>query len=231
MSNDFIRLPRSALSDELWHNPNLARLLVYLLAKVDDNGEIKTDMTAIAKDLVLSRQNVRTLMKIILANQILTKSSTTRVTKLKLWNQEDKPKRQSRSQPNRQPNRNQVTSLMTDYISPSFVADEYREAWQMWIEYRKEINNNYKSEKSEEIGYEQLIRKSGDNPEVAMQMIKNSIANGYKGLFAIKDNSNGKRNDYPANRVNPPRTPEQRATDYQELAEAVSRRVEARKDK
>lgn len=107
--NDYIRLPRSALSDDLWRNGNLARLLVYLLTKADESGEIKTDMAEIARDLVLSRQNVRTLLAKI-DNQILTKSVTTRVTKLKLDIQEDKPKRQPRKQPNHQPNTNQITS-------------------------------------------------------------------------------------------------------------------------
>ncbi len=37
--NDYIQLPRSALTDELWRNPDLGRLLLYLMAKADCNGE------------------------------------------------------------------------------------------------------------------------------------------------------------------------------------------------
>lgn len=125
--SDYVRLPRSALTDELWRNVNLARLLVYLLTKADENGEIKTDMAAIAKDLVLSRQNVRTLLAKI-SNQILTKSVTTRVTKLKIDIQEDKPKRQPRKQPNHQPNTNQITSTKftppTDAEVAEYVAEK-----------------------------------------------------------------------------------------------------------
>ena len=71
--SDFIRLPRSVLNSELWHDGNLARLFLYLLSKADENGEIQTDMAAIARDLVLSRQAVRTLIKKVESNQILTK--------------------------------------------------------------------------------------------------------------------------------------------------------------
>lgn len=227
---DLIQLPRSALTDDLWRDGNLARIFVYLLTKADGNGEIKTDMGKVAADLRLSRQQVRTLMKKIESNQILTKSSTTKTTKLKFEYQEVKPKRQPRKQPNQQPNGNQIKTIVPDYVSPPFVAEEYREVWQMWIEYRKEINNNYKSEKSEKIGYEQMVKKSGDNPEVAKQMIEDSIASGYKGMFAPKTNSNAQRNNYSQNRVNPPRTPEERVADYQGLAGAVLRRVKAREN-
>lgn len=228
--NDCIRLPRSALTDEIWRSENLARLILYLMARADENGEIKTDMARIAADLTLSRQQVRTLMKKIESNQILTKSATTRTTKLEINIQEVKPKRQPRKQPNQQPNGNQIKTIVPDYVSPPFVAEEYREVWQMWIEYRKEINNNYKSEKSEKIGYEQMVKKSGDNPEVAKQMIEDSIASGYKGMFAPKTNNNAQRNNYPQNRVNPPRTTEERVADYQDLAGAVLRRVKAREN-
>lgn len=228
--NDCIRLPRSALTDEIWRSENLARLILYLMARADENGEIKTNMPEIARNLTLSRQQVRTLMKKIESNQILTKSSTTKTTKLKFEFQEVKPKRQPRKQPNQQPNGNQIKTIVPDYVSPPFVAEEYREVWQMWIEYRKEINNNYKSEKSEKIGYEQMVKKSGDNPEVAKQMIEDSIASGYKGMFAPKTNNNAQRNNYPQNRVNSPRTTEERVADYQGLAGAVLRRVKAREN-
>lgn len=228
--SEYILLPMAGLSDDLWRNPNLARLFAYLLTRVDGKGEIKTDMAKVAADLTLSRQQVRTLMSKLDSNQILTKSSTTRTTKLKIGIQEDKPKRQPRKQPNRQPNANQIKPLAPSYITPSFVSPEFREVWQMWIEYRKEINNNYKSAKSEEIGYKQMVEKSGGNPDVARRMIENSIANGYKGMFAPDNNNNGKRNNYPSNRVNPPRTDEERVAEYKDLAGAVLRRVKAREN-
>lgn len=114
---DHILLPRSALTEEMERNGDLARLLIYLLRKADENGEINTDMAAIATDLRLSRQSVRTLMKKIETNQILTKSSTTRTTKLKLEYQDNKPKRQPRRQPNQQPNTNQIAS--TKFTPPT----------------------------------------------------------------------------------------------------------------
>lgn len=196
--SDYIQLPRSALTDEMERNGDLARLLIYLLRRVDENGEIKTDMTEIAKDLVLSRQTVRTLMKKILANQILTKSSTTRITKLKFEYQEIKPKRQPRKQPNQQPNTNQIKTSVPDYISPPFVAPEFREIWQRFTEYRKEIKKPYKSESSERTAYFKMVEMSGNNPAVAKDMVERSILGQWQGLY--KDNSNDKRNNNQQNR-------------------------------
>lgn len=53
---DYIRLPRSALSDELWRNPYAARLYFYLLRKSDDNGEWKVSLKQIYADLGLSKR-------------------------------------------------------------------------------------------------------------------------------------------------------------------------------
>lgn len=114
---DLIQLPRSALTEEMERNGGLARLLIFLLRKADENGEIITDMAEIGSRLRLSRQKVRTLMIKIESNQILTKLSTTRTTKLKLEYQDNKPKRQPRHQPNHQPNSNQITS--TKFIPPT----------------------------------------------------------------------------------------------------------------
>ena len=49
--SEYIQLPRSALTEEMERNGDLARLLVYLLRKTDENGEIKTDMAKVAADL------------------------------------------------------------------------------------------------------------------------------------------------------------------------------------
>ena len=74
--SEYIQLPRSALTEEMERNGDLARLLVYLLRKTDENGEIKTDMAKVAADLSLSRQSVRTLMKKFESNQIANQMST-----------------------------------------------------------------------------------------------------------------------------------------------------------
>lgn len=56
MPKDFLQLPRSAATDELWRNPYAARLYFYLLRKADDNGEWKVSLRQIYADLGLSKR-------------------------------------------------------------------------------------------------------------------------------------------------------------------------------
>lgn len=222
------RLPGPALTDDFWRDSNLARLLIYLMAKADDNGEVETSMTAVASDLRLSRQQLRTLMGKMKSNQILTNSATNRATKIKINYQEDKSKRQPRKQPTQQPKNNQLKTIVPDYISPSFVGEEYREIWQRFIEYRKEIKKPYRSESSERTAYFKMVEMAGGDPKIAKDMIERSILGQWQGLY--KENGNGKRSNYPTNRVNPPRADTERVAEYQDLAEAIFRRVEAREN-
>lgn len=104
---EYISIPRSVLSDDFWRDGNLARLCFYLFAKADSEGELNISMAAIERDLRLSRQTLRTLMKKIETNQILTKSVTNKVTNLKVDIQTNKPCRQPTDQPTGQPKANQ----------------------------------------------------------------------------------------------------------------------------
>lgn len=78
---------------------------------------------------------------------------------------------------------------MTDPFTKLPHSVKFAEKWVEWIQYKKEIKDSYKSPKSAEAKAKQLSRYSED---VAIQMIDESIANGYKGVFALKA-TNGKQ--------------------------------------
>jgi|ERR1035437_474534 hypothetical protein len=65
-------------------------------------------------------------------------------------------------------------------------------AWLRWKEYKKtEFNFNYKSEISELAAKNELINLAGNNEEIAIKIIEQSIAKGWKGFFKLKINGNG----------------------------------------
>lgn len=233
-----IALDTNILQESIFRT-NASKLVWFCLMRDSEDGQITTPALSIAKEIKVNEKTVRNILKRLIdagyikdespsesPNKVRHPTRVLRLCNIEIYNGRKKTQVRKKSE-----YKSEIKPIIPDYISPPFVAPEFREAWQMWIEYRKEINNNYKSEKSEKIGYEQMVKKSGNNPEAAKQMVEQSIANGYKGMFAVKDNNNGKRNSYPTNRVNPPRTAEERVADYQELAGAVLRRVEARKNK
>ncbi|MBD5367224.1 MAG: hypothetical protein HDR82_09570 [Bacteroides sp.] len=100
---DYIMLPRAWLANGVIHDPNLSRLLLYLLGKVNDNGEVKFNTTELTKEFGWSRQQSRTLIsKLKNITEATTKSNSTATTLL-FDIQTNKQKRQPRQQPPNQP--------------------------------------------------------------------------------------------------------------------------------
>ena len=68
-----------------------------------------------------------------------------------------------------------------------------------WLEYKKEKKQSYKGERSLKALKTKLKRLSGDNLEVARQIIEQSMANNYSGLFELKDQNTQKQSPQPQN--------------------------------
>lgn len=76
-------------------------------------------------------------------------------------------------------------------VDLSFVLPELKEVFADWLEYKKDRKESYKSEKSIKICYNKLVKLSGNNPNIARQIVEQSMANNWAGLFALKNNGNG----------------------------------------
>jgi len=67
--------------------------------------------------------------------------------------------------------------------------------WLKWKKYKKdEFNFKYKSEVSENAAKKELLTLCRGEPELAIRIIEQSIANGWKGLFNIKSNGENRKN-------------------------------------
>jgi len=60
--------------------------------------------------------------------------------------------------------------------------EPFKEAWQEWIRYKKEIRTSYKSAQSAATGFKSLLEKSNYNAEKALRLVENTVANGWKGI-------------------------------------------------
>ena len=84
---------------------------------------------------------------------------------------------------------NKTTKLLNNPFSDSFLS-----IWDRWKEYkREEYNFKYKSVKTENTALEGLLSKSNGDEETAIKIIHQSISNGWKGFFGLKNNNNEKR--------------------------------------
>lgn len=73
-----------------------------------------------------------------------------------------------------------------------FESDNFRQQWDIWVDYKaKEFNFKYKTPQSQQAALASLAKLSNNNEEEAINLIHNSMANGWKGLF--KDKQNGKQ--------------------------------------
>ena len=75
----------------------------------------------------------------------------------------------------------------------SFCREDFAPIMFDWLGYKKERKESYKSQKSIIACYRKLFELSDGNADVAVEIINQSMANNWAGLFQLKDNGNGKR--------------------------------------
>jgi len=77
-----------------------------------------------------------------------------------------------------------------------FPGKEFLEQWQIWKDYKKrEFKFNYKSLHSEQAALKQLYNYSKGDSQTAIEILLNSMANGWAGFFELKNSNNGNRNN------------------------------------
>lgn len=70
--------------------------------------------------------------------------------------------------------------------------EEDNPAFKLWLQYKKERKETYKSESSIQEAYKHLMTLAGGSPDAAMLIVKQSMANNWAGLFQLKNNSEKK---------------------------------------
>lgn len=107
-----------------------------------------------------------------------------------------------------------------DVIDYYFNSSKFLENWKNWKDYKKnQYKFNFKTSKSEQIAINHLVKLSNQKESDAIEIINQSIANGWKGFFELKKQSHAKSTTTPedkfnayveyANRWNPESNPEQ----------------------
>ncbi len=74
-----------------------------------------------------------------------------------------------------------------------YESENFKNAWHNWKVYKsKEFGFKYKTVKSEQAALGKLSNET-DNEQHSIQSINNSMANGWKGIFAHKEQKNGSK--------------------------------------
>ena len=69
----------------------------------------------------------------------------------------------------------------------SYVDAPYAAIWQEWLDYKKEIKKQYKTQRGAKSQYEVLIKYANNNPILANAIVKISIEHSWDGLFPLSD--------------------------------------------
>ena len=111
-------------------------------------------------------------------------SSTAYATALPLENENE----------NENENINKKENVKAEIIYP-YTDKDFVSAWQIWKQYRKEINKPFKSALSEQ-GALKRLRTMSDSKQDALDIIEYTIAQGYQGLWKEnKNTNNGRKNN------------------------------------
>ena len=69
----------------------------------------------------------------------------------------------------------------------SYVDAQYAAIWHEWLDYKKEIKKQYKTQRGAKSQYNTLIKYANNNPILANAIVKISIEHSWDGLFALTD--------------------------------------------
>lgn len=67
-----------------------------------------------------------------------------------------------------------------------FIQPEFKEVFDLWIQYKKERKETYKSQMSLEQSYKLLLKHSNNSPELAVEVVNQTIGNNWAGLQPLK---------------------------------------------
>lgn len=188
---DFIKLPRSAL-DKLTSIQHKG-IFVALLEKADEKGSLLISVRRFANEIGVSYQQLRTALGKMCDNALINAASneslTQNLTQITICGFDGcaKPFRRSQRKSNAAPNAasnanvSQAELPFEPYVDPRF-----SEAWQKWLDYRREVKKTYKSPASRKTAYDKMVRMANNDPEQAMDMVERAILGQWQGLHETK---------------------------------------------
>lgn len=81
-----------------------------------------------------------------------------------------------------------------DELILPFDSENFQKNWQLWRDYKaKEHQFRYKTPQSEQAALNQLVKLGGEREDICIAIIHQSLANGWKGFFELKNQSNGNK--------------------------------------
>ena len=186
---DHICLPRSLLAA----NPSVLWVYARLLDEADKEGNVRIRANSWCASIGLTRSELRKSIETLVNLNLITNCTTNRGangrTNLTICDTANSKTAKPIGGPITRPIVKPIVTRKPSSAAPTFVAPEFHDAFLAWLEYKKEqFKFEYKTERSLKAAYAELVRLSDNDPCTAMQIVNQSMSNGWKGLFELKNN-------------------------------------------
>lgn len=81
-----------------------------------------------------------------------------------------------------------TTSKMFDVRADlSYVSEELKDSWNIWLDYKDEIKKQYKTERGAKMMYSKLEKYSDGNPILANAIVNEAICHSWDGFYSLSD--------------------------------------------
>ena len=199
---------------DIWLSKELKPIDKILLADIDSftgNGKsfYKSNAT-IAKELGVSVSTAKRAIKALLTLKYIHISGTTskrvcrsligfrdsgHIERDEVQNEFDKvqidPPLGSKCTTTNTVTSSKTNSLLTEGVMLPFMDSRFKLAWIMWLDERKARRYGRYTQIGEQAALHKLYKESGEDLDTSIEMINESVANGWRGIFPIKNKKNG----------------------------------------
>ena len=210
----YIKLYRQIMKWEWYDDANAFRLFIHLLLKANyeeaqwrgitiKRGQLFTSIGHLSHDLKISDKAIRiALDKLIKTKEVASEgaSNGTMITICKYdsyqssFNTEGQTEGQTRGERGATNNNNNNNKEKKNKeIDLSFLQKDFIPIVEKWLLYKKEKKQEYKGQTSINTFCKKLIDYSNGEPIIAEAIIEQSIANNWAGIFELKNNNNGNK--------------------------------------
>lgn len=215
MAFTFIKFPKKFLDSEEWQKPrkySKAEALLYLLHK----GEYRPSIRQLADLWGWKKSTVQDFVSYAMGQGYIGQSSDKVRTQSNVSTNElhdcagqdsDKIRTHNKEHKNYPPVLS-TTNVVSNTIPPKGgsesnflqeVSDEFREVILDWLAYKRERRESYKSHRSMRAFYNKLKTLSQNDPSVAREIIEQSMANNWAGIFQLKNDDTKRTTNTPSN--------------------------------
>ena len=210
----YIKLYRQIMKWEWYDDANTFRLFIHLLLKANyedaqwrgltiKRGQLFTSIGHLSHELKISNKAIRiALDKLIKTKEVASKgaSNGTMITICKYdsyqssFNEEGQTEGQTRGKRGATNNNNNNNKEKKNKeIDLSFLQKDFIPIVEKWLIYKKEKKQEYKGQTSINTFCKKLIEYSNGDAIIAEAIIEQSIANNWAGIFELKNNNNGNK--------------------------------------